>query len=50
MKYEEIDQLAADQAREMDQQKRLAPLKHLHDLLRDDAIGSSLFGRNMIYA
>ena len=45
-----IDKLVYDQARELNQEKRLAILNQIHVLLRDEPGGAILFGLNQIYA
>lgn len=45
-----IDKLVYDQAREMDQNKRLEILNRIHELLREEPGGAILFGLNQIYA
>jgi peptide/nickel transport system substrate-binding protein len=45
-----VDKLTYDQARETDEEKRLALLNQIHELLRDEPAGTILFGLNQIYA
>jgi ABC-type transport system substrate-binding protein len=49
-KQKEIDELVYAQARETDQAKRLALLKQIHEVLREEPSGAILFGLNQIYA
>ena len=46
---EEVDKLILAQAREMDKAKRAAIIKQIHEIMTYDAVGSLLFGLNMIY-
>jgi peptide/nickel transport system substrate-binding protein len=45
-----MDKLVYAQARETNQEKRLAILNQIHQLLRDEPAGAILFGLNQIYA
>jgi peptide/nickel transport system substrate-binding protein len=45
-----IDKLSYAQARETDQEKRLAILTKIHEVLREEPSGAILFGLNQIYA
>lgn len=47
---EEMDKWCADQAHELDVEKRRAILKKIHEVMIDDPGSSVLFGLNMIYA
>jgi ABC-type transport system substrate-binding protein len=49
-RQKEMDALVYAQAKEMNQKKRLAILKKLHRILRDDYTYIPLFGLNIIYA
>ena len=49
-KQELINKLTYDQARETDQEKRLAILNQIHAVLREEPSGPILFGLNQIYA
>ncbi len=49
-KQKEIDELVYAQARETDQEKRLALLKQIHQILSEEPSGAILFGLNQIYA
>ncbi len=46
----EMDMLINAQAHELDRSKRLAILKKIHGIMAYDAVGTYLFGLNMIYA
>jgi peptide/nickel transport system substrate-binding protein len=46
----ELDKLILAQAREMDKTKREAMIKEIYEITEYDAIGTILFGLNMIYA
>lgn len=45
----EMDALIEAQAHEIDEIKRAAMLKRIHNILAEDAVGCILFGQNMIY-
>jgi len=45
-----IDKLVIQQARELDEKKRLALLRRIHDYLTEEPGGPVLFGLNQIYA
>ena len=49
-KQDQMDKLVMAQARETNQEKRLALLKEIHQLLREEPSGPILFGLNQIYA
>jgi ABC-type transport system substrate-binding protein len=45
-----MDQLCRDQARETDIEKRKKMIAGIHKIIAEDAVGTFLFGLNMIYA
>jgi peptide/nickel transport system substrate-binding protein len=47
---EEMDKWCTDQAHELDEEKRRAILKQIHEVMIDDPGSTLLFGLNMIYA
>ncbi|ACL01964.1 extracellular solute-binding protein family 5 [Desulfatibacillum aliphaticivorans] len=46
----EMDALCKAQAKETDSEKRLEILQKIHGIIAEDAVGTFLFGLNMIYA
>ncbi len=50
IRKKEMDKLCRGQARELDVEKRKAMIAEIHKIMAEDAVGTFLFGLNMIYA